>query len=98
MLAMDEHDIRAARLRYHKHHILGRATEFLEAFMQEVNDHSDGWAYWPAPVKAAKKLMEIIQDPPYANENTLKKAITPIRSFYTRRGYMVGMGFPENIL
>lgn len=56
-----------------------------------TNAHSDGWAYWPKPVRAAKNLMVLLDsldryDPIDITPAQLKKACVPIKSFLTRQG------------
>jgi hypothetical protein len=63
-----------------------------------TNSNSDGWAYWPKPVRAADKLMTLIESvDPFAggmwgdeaddlDPADLKRALTPIKSFLTRQG------------
>lgn len=94
MYFMNEWEIREAALRHQFHPVLRKATRFLVAFMDEVNSHSDGWAYWRLPVNAAKQLMQLIHNPEQANEAAFRKAIGPIKSFYTRRGNAAGMQMP----
>jgi hypothetical protein len=57
--------------------------------------HSDGWAYWPKPCRAAKALQELIGttrtylDDPDRESVTiadLKRAYRPLRAFATRHG------------
>jgi hypothetical protein len=97
MLYMNEWDIATAWLRAERSQnaVLIRATKFLAQFQEEVNAHSDGWPYWSAPVKAAAKLMTLVQNSEMPTETDLRKALTPIKSFYTRRGNAAGMKFPE---
>ena len=107
MKYMNDYDIDQAEQRYCNDPVLSKAVAFLAAFRDEVNSHSDGWAYWRPPVQAAAKLMTLIED---CNVTTWKpgrvetkeatffdlhKALTPIKAFYTRRGYAAGMKFPE---
>lgn len=96
MLFMNEDEIDIAADRYRGHPVLGKATRFLAAFREEVNEHSDGWPYWRPPVVAAAQLMRLIQNPDSATEAALKKAMSPIRTFYTRRGSAAGMKFPAD--
>lgn len=77
----------AAKIRF-------EAVQFLAAFKEEVDTHSDGWAYWKAPVAAANKLMEMLQGKTEATEANFKAAMSPIKAFYTRRGTAAGMKFP----
>lgn len=76
---------------------LKRAVKTLEALVEWTNRNSDGWPYWQKPSRAASKLSEIIQDSVlshqgrtgYASdisEGELKRALTPIKSFLTKRG------------
>lgn len=107
MLFMNEFEIGEALDRYGSHPVLGKAARFLARYREQVNQHSDGWPYWSAPVRAAAKLMTLLQDAnkagyqPYASDYTepseadLRAALRPIRAFYTRRGYAAGMVFPE---
>lgn len=92
---MNEWNVRESVERYREHPILSRATRFLLAHMEEVNAHSDGWAYWRLPVDAARSLMQMIQHPETATEQQFRKALTPIKSFYTRRGKEAGMTLPD---
>jgi len=62
--------------------------------MEQTNEHSDGWAYWSAPLKAADKLMTLIESGD-ATEAQYKSALSPIKAFYTRRGNAAGMTFPQ---
>lgn len=80
-----------------------RAARFLKEFMDEVDQHSDGWPYWNPPAKAAKQLMEIVHKRPDEYRGLkledvtpaqLNKALAPIKAFYTRRGYKAGMKLP----
>lgn len=96
MMYMNEFDISDAKRRHASHPVLSRATRFLEAFKDEVNANSDGWAYWPAPLRAAVKLMTLINLPAAnATESQFRAALSPIKSFYTRRGNAAGMKYPE---
>lgn len=108
MLFMNRWEVEEAASRYRHHAVLGQATAFLQAYMEQVDANSDGWPYWSAPVKAAAKLMTLIQTENANRRNlytgtpqvevthvAVHKALTPIKSFYTRRGYKAGMKFPE---
>lgn len=90
MLFMNAWDIVEARARYEHHPVLSRATTFLEWFANETNKHSDGWAYWPKPCRAAKRLQELIQSG-NATEAQYKAALVPIKRFFTVSGIKAGM-------
>lgn len=96
MLYMNRYDIDLAAIQHRHDPVLSRATRFLQEHMQQVNEHSDGWAYWKAPVMASRKLIELIKSGS-ATEQQLNKALVPLKSFYTRRGYAAGMQYPEAI-
>jgi len=91
---MNEHEIDEAIARHRSHVVLSKATQFLAAFRDEVNAHSDGWPYWSAPVHSAAKLMTLIQNPHTATEAAFKASLKPIRAFYTRKGNAAGMKWP----
>lgn len=93
MKFMNECDIDFAVQRHANHPVLSKATDFLYKFKEEVNAHSDGWPYWSAPVRAAAKLITLIQSGD-ASEKQFTDALSVIKSFYTRRGYKAGMTFP----
>ena len=67
-------------------HLILRATKLLDDLKDAVNANSDGWPYWMPPKRAAKKLEALINDcrEEDLTEEKLKKAITPIKSFYTK--------------
>lgn len=102
---MNQWDVEEAAQRYAKHPVLGKATRFLKEFMEEVNQHSDGWAYWKAPVAAAGQLMTLIEagradrnsptGESQITEQAFRKALAPIKSFMTRRGLAAGMQMPQ---
>jgi len=96
MLFMNEFDIDSAIFGRSNDPVLAKAVRFLVAFKDQVNANSDGWAHWGPPVKAAAKLMTLIQNPPVtgATEKDLRSALAPIKAFYTRRGYAAGMQMP----
>lgn len=103
---MNRCEVEEARDRYQNDPVLGPATRYLYDLMEETNEHSDGWHSWPAPAKAAEKLMVLIHAQlrsgmgayPQAPKPTMadvRKALTPILSFYTKRGLAAGMTIPK---
>lgn len=94
MLYMNDYDIMNAQQRFASHPVLGKAVQFLAAFKEQVDNCSDGWAHWKCPVQAANKLMELIQGKTEPTEANFKKAMSPIKSFMTRRGFAAGMQMP----
>lgn len=106
MKFMNEYDIEDAVRKFDADPVLGPAARFLDAYKNEVNAHSDGWPYWSAPVKAAGKLIELLDGHrmsgmgayprlPRPTEADIKRTLTPIKVFMTKRGTAVGMVFPE---
>jgi hypothetical protein len=101
---MNEYEIDEAARRYAHDPILGKASRFLQEFKDEVNAHSDGWAYWKPAMISAGKLMTLIRSArsnaewdeagERAKEKMFLKALTPIKSFMTRRGLAAGMRMP----
>ena len=91
----NEYDMRLALQRHQDNTVLRAAVLFLINLKDETNAHSDGWAYWPKPCRAAKQLMELIDRGGIATEQEYAKALTPIKSFYTRYGNAAGMKFPK---
>ena len=72
-----------------------RAAENLSRLVDWTNAHSDGWAYWPKPARAAAKLMDLLQgDGTWATlqrletedctEAELTAALAPIKALLTR--------------
>lgn len=94
MLFMNGWEIDNAYDRYRDHPVLGPATITLCALRDATNACSDGWAYWPKPCRAARKLQELIQGPDpmarYDNERAdataakLRAALAPIKALRTR--------------
>lgn len=96
MMFMNEYEVNDALQRYAGHPILGPATRTLEELVYWTNTHSDGWAYWPKPCRAAAKLQELLtgdgtwfyrdQLAGSVNEAEYRKALKPIKAFRTRQG------------
>lgn len=69
-------------------------AQYLSDWRDIVNENSDGWPYWKIGAGAATKLMEALQalqdshrfrgEAP--DDAQFRKALTPIKSFATRRG------------
>lgn len=97
MRFMNKWDIERAREMYRDHPILGPATATVANLRAAANANSDGWDYWPAPARAAARLMELIERDgtsryaydavrPDATAAELKKALAPVKAFRTRSG------------
>jgi hypothetical protein len=88
---MNQYDIESAMQNQHACPNVRKGVRLLYRLMQAVNSQSDGWAYCPAPSKAAQKLIALLQTAGNLNYGThgrisdadLRKAITPIRTMVT---------------
>lgn len=85
------------RAQYVNHPVLGPATRTLANLRDAADENSDGWCYWPKPVRAAARLIELIDrdgtwqyrtDPARADATKaeLRKALSPVKAFRTRSG------------
>lgn len=89
---MNRWEVEDAADRHVQHPILGPATQTLRNLMEWTDRNSDGWPYWPKPVRAAAKLIELIErSHPYhrpqqeATIEEYKAALRPIKAFRTRQ-------------
>lgn len=99
MRFMNEWDVQDAVARWRDHPVLGPASQTLANLVDAANANSDGWAYWPKPARAARKLMELIEgdgtwefrfgDRDDATVAKLRAAYAPIKSFLTRSGLSI---------
>jgi hypothetical protein len=68
---------------------LQSAVEILAGIAEDANSGSDGWAYWPKPCRASQRLIELIEahirPPRPVHAADLRKALSPVRAFYTRQ-------------
>ena len=58
---MNTWDIDEAVLRYHADPVLGPATRMLAAVRDLADERSDGWCYWPKPVRACHQLITLVE-------------------------------------
>ncbi|QWY81380.1 hypothetical protein SEA_RIZWANA_83 [Arthrobacter phage Rizwana] len=73
---------------------LHEGAQILLRLLRWTNSHSDGWAYWPKPSRAAAKLIEVLEakrrerfdGPDDITEAELRKLVSPIKAFLTRQG------------
>jgi len=93
MRYMNEMDIQWMVESRRHHPVLGPATRTLANFQKEVDAYSDGWPYCSPALRAAKKLMGLIEgdgtwDAKYGGREVsqceLVAACRPIKSFCTR--------------
>ncbi len=85
MRFMNEGDILAAQERPGANDLHRKLARFLGRFRGLVNSVSDGWAHWSAPVKACRKVFEVLEDGDgRPTEADVKKALTPVKAFCTK--------------
>lgn len=103
---MNRYEIERAVVHFARDPVLGPAARFLRAFQEEVDKISDGWPYWSPPSKAASRLMALLNahlfagmggypNLPAASAADVRRCLTPIKAFMTRRGTAAGMKMPE---
>ena len=91
---MNEYEIEVAVREWANHPVLGPASQTLRNLMAWTNAHSDGWAYWTKPLRAAAKLMELVHgdhalifdtERDDATPAAYNRALVPIKAFRTRQ-------------
>lgn len=87
MLFMNEYEIDEAVHRYAtnpNYPVLSAAVQTLANLKNWANSISDGWCYWPKPVRAARQLQELIQKRAEPTVAEYTKALTPIKRLLTK--------------
>lgn len=84
MKFMNAWDIEEAVMKHRHHPMLSKAAKVLNDLRNLADEVSDGWAYWKAPVRAAKMLMTLIEDNPAPTKGDMTRAFAPIKAFLTR--------------
>ncbi len=96
MKFMNDYDIAQARQRYGRGETPNRLALAIvvDRLAEWTNDHSDGWAYWPKPCRAAAKAIGHIESTAYPeyerrqhediSDAELRAALSPIKAFLTR--------------
>ena len=90
---MNQAEIEWTASRQHDCPNVRKGVRLLHRLMEAVNEQSDGWAYWPAPSKAAEKLMELLKTAGNLQHGTygtisdadLKAAIATIKRMVTHQ-------------
>ena len=98
MISMNEYDLDFAYARFTRATCPNRLALVMTVQNLRVwtNMHSDGWAYWHKPARAAGAAMALIQSTT-SQENTrqessdisdatMRAAVRPIKAFLTRQG------------
>ncbi len=100
MKFMNDYEINRALRMYSLHPVLGPATQTIANLEEWTNANSDGWAYWPKPVLAAKGVIEMIvrngtweyvgddgiNERADATVEEYKRALRALKAFRTRQG------------
>lgn len=98
MRFMNDYDIWHARQRFTRASCPNRlaAVLVIDQLREWADQHSDGWCYWPKPVRAAAKLIELVesrtnaendaQERTDATDAELAAAVRPVKAFLTRHG------------
>ena len=108
MRFMNDVDIEQAVRRWQDHPVLGPAARTLANLAAWADRTSDGWATWPAPAKAAARLMTLIErdgtagymfdtERPDATLAELLKAYTPLKTFRTRHNADFAIEDPREV-
>lgn len=107
---MNDYDIASARQRYGRGVTPNRLA--LVLVIDNLRDwtdwHSDGWAYWPKPCRAASQAIALVESTTNV-ENTRREstditdaemlaAVKPIKAFLTRHASIVTQSDREIIL
>lgn len=89
MRYMNDYDLHVARSRYGQGSTPNRLAlvMVIDQLREWTNNHSDGWAYWPKPVRAAAKAMELIdvRETEDITNAAMLAAVRPIKAFLTRQ-------------
>lgn len=98
MRFMNDYDLEYARQRFTRSTVPNRLALVMvvDNLRDWANSHSDGWAYWPKPVRAANRAIELIesrtsrendeQEREDISDQELTLAVKPIKAFLTRHG------------
>lgn len=103
MRFMNDYDITSAISRHSRNSHPNRlgAALVIDQLAEWTNAHSDGWAYWPKPARAAAHLMEIAENWQASEDCTDEQfaaAVRPVKSFLTKHRAMVTSDERERIL
>jgi hypothetical protein len=108
MRFMNAMDIEQAVSRWQDHPVLGPAARTLASLAAWADRNGDGWAAWPAPARAAARLMTLIErdgtarymrdtERPDATLAELLKAYTPVKTFRTRHNADFAIEDPREV-
>lgn len=97
MKFMNDYDLAQARRRFTQSGIVPNRLALVlvvDNLREWTNGHSDGWAYWPKPCRAAGNAISLIESTAYPEyerrereditEAEMHAAVRPIKAFCTR--------------
>lgn len=94
MMYMNDYDLMTAGRRFENTPNRRAVVETVDNLRLWANANSDGWAYWPAPCRAARPLMRLVasttnamNDAMVATDATptvVRRAASPLKAFCTR--------------
>lgn len=96
MRFMNDYDIQQARSRYGRGETPNRLALAIvvDRLAEWADNHSDGWAYWPKPCRAAEKAIVLIESTAYPEyerrqheditDSEMLDAVRPIKAFLAR--------------
>jgi hypothetical protein len=94
---MNDYDLDYARMRFTRANCPNRLALVMvvDLLREWTNRHSDGWAYWPKPVRAAERAIRLIESTTNAandeqerhdiTDEEMLAAVRPIKAFLTRQ-------------
>ena len=95
MRYMNRWDIDRANETFKDHPVLGPACQTVRNLADWTDANSDGWAYWPKPCRAAKRLINLIErdgtwEARYGSRDDAtveeyRAALKPVKAFRTRQ-------------
>jgi hypothetical protein len=97
MRFMNDYDLAMARRRFGYGNTPNRLALVMvvDNLREWANQNSDGWAYWPKPVRAAAKAIALIdsttnegnraQEREDITDAEMRAAVAPIKAFLTRQ-------------
>ena len=106
MLYMNDYDRLAAARFFDTGRTPNRAyiVTVVDNLARWADCHSDGWAYWPKPVRAAERAMRLVASTTNAENEyrarvdatnaEVTAALRPIKAFLTRQGVAHGEVIP----
>lgn len=86
MLFMNTWEVDEAVARHAPQTVKGAAARLLAKVRDWADSNSDGWAHYPAPCRACRQMIELIEekDPGKVTPVRFKKAAAAVKALFTR--------------